>query len=92
MWWLTRIAWVGMAVGGVLLVAGIVAGAVRAVDLAGIGVAYALGVGLICAFYGGTEPTFSDPTNVRNHWRGHLQVAAVLVVLGLLGGVIGSVT
>jgi len=62
-------------------------------DLFGIGLVYALGVGTICAFsQGGTEPTFRDPMNARNHWRGHLQIAAVVMLFAALGGVVSALT
>lgn len=53
---------------------------------------YGCGVGLVCAVCaGGTERTFCDSINVRNHWRGHLQVAAATFVIGMLGQVVLSV-
>lgn len=55
-------------------------------SLAGISVAYALGVGLVCATcYGGIAPKAADPANVRNHWRGHLQLAATMLGVGVVG-------
>lgn len=77
---------IGMLLGGVLIVVAMIAGVATFGDLAGIGLAYGVGIGLICAVCpGGTGPTFCDPANVRNHWRGHLQVAAAIVLLGAVG-------
>ncbi len=81
----------GMMFMAVLILVGIVAGVVGFGDLAGIGVVYAGGVGLVCAACaGGNGPTFCDSANVRNHWRGHLQIAAVVVVIGLVGAAVTS--
>jgi hypothetical protein len=60
--------------------------------LSGFAFVYGCGVGLICAACaGGIDPTFCDPMNARNHWRGHLQVAAAAFVIGVLGQVVRSV-
>ena len=77
---------VGMLLGAIVVLVAMVARVLTFGDLAGIGVVYAAGVGLICAADpGGVRPTFTDPANIRNHWRGHLQIAAVVILVGLVG-------
>lgn len=77
---------VGMLLGAIVVLVVMVARVLTFGDLAGIGVVYAAGVGLICAAApGGVRPTFSDPANIRNHWRGHVQIAAVVILVGLVG-------
>jgi hypothetical protein len=59
--------------------------------LTGFAFIYGCGVGLVCAVCaGGTERTFCDSINVRYHWRGHLQVAAVAFVIGMLAQFVRS--
>ena len=59
--------------------------------LVGLACAYAGGVGLICAVGGGGEgPTWWDSLNARNHWRGHLQVAGVMFVVGCFGQAVAA--
>lgn len=61
-------------------------------DMAGIGLVYGLGVGLICAVCsGGTRPSACDPANIRNHWRGHLQVAAAIILTGIVGVCVSAI-
>jgi len=58
---------------------------------AGLGVAYLLAVGLICAVCaGGTGRSACDPINVRNHWRSHAGVAAMMIAVGLIGAALLS--
>ena len=76
----------GMLVTAVVVLLAMVARVVSFADLAGIGVVYAAGVGLVCAASpGGVRPTFGDSANMRNHWRGHLQIAAAVTLVGLVG-------
>lgn len=82
---------VSLLLGACLLLAGMIVGFVSFGALAGVGVIYALDVGLICAVVpGGTKPTFADSANIRNHWRGHLQVAAAMIVVGSVGAGLGA--
>ena len=61
----------------------------QVVALIGLGFVWAAAVGLICAVcVGGTSPTFCDSLNARNHWRGHLQGAAALMIVGIIGTII----
>lgn len=77
---------VGMLLATIVVLVAMVARVFTFADLAGIGLMYAAGVGLICAAErGGVRPRFSDPANIRNHWRGHLQIAAGLILFGLVG-------
>jgi NADH:ubiquinone oxidoreductase subunit 6 (subunit J) len=93
MWVLHRVSLVGVAVAGVLVAAWMLQGRAHFGDLFGIGLVYAGAIGMICAFcYGGTEPTLCDPMNARNHWRGHLQTAAVVMVVAAVGGVVSALT
>ncbi len=62
------------------------------ITLTGLAFVYGCGVGLVCAVCaGGQSRTFCDSMNVRNHWRGHLQVASMLLVIGVLGQILVSV-
>lgn len=80
-----------MVVAAVVIVVGMATGALDFGALVGIGVAYAGGVGLVCAACaGGDRPTICDSANIRNHWRGHLQVAAGITVVGIVGAVATS--
>ncbi len=77
---------VGMLVPAVVILVAMFARVFTFGDLVGIGLVYAAGVGLVCAAEpGGVRPRLSDPANIRNHWRGHLQVAAVVILVGLVG-------
>ena len=77
---------VGMLVAALVVLVAMVARVLTFGDLAGLGVVYAAGVGLVCAVDpGGVRPKFSDSANIRNHWRGHLQIAAAVIVVGLVG-------
>ena len=81
----------GMLVGAVAVIIGMIAGLVTFGDLAGIGFVYALGLGLVCAVCGGgSDSTFCDSANARNHWRGHLQVAATMMIVGAVGAGAGA--
>jgi hypothetical protein len=83
---------VGLGVGALIVVVWAARGAVSFGDLFGIGFVYGLGIGLICAVCaGGTEPTLSDPMNARNHWRGHLQIAAAIMGIATIGGIVSAI-
>ena len=82
---------VAMLLGGVLVVVGMIAGVITFGGLIGIGLVYGIGVGLICAVCrNGTTPNFCDPANVRNHWRGHVKAAGVIVFVGLVGAAVST--
>lgn len=83
---------VGLLLVGLFLAVWLLLGYAHFGDLIGIGFVYAGAIGLICAVCaGGTRPTFCDSANIRNHWRGHLQAAATVSAIGLIGTVITAV-
>jgi hypothetical protein len=59
----------------------------------GIGFLMCAGTGLICALaYGGREgPTFTDPGNIRSHWRGLVQIGLSMMGIGIVGAFITAV-